>query len=137
MTKISNYYDHELNQFYDAMRLKLHIHRKKGKWEGASLDKLFTLLVEEVQELKETIEDGNQIALILEAADVANYAMIIANVAMKIAAGGHKEETVKVHSTHIFDTHTVTRVDDVPVSKFVQAPELKASSDEIKKALGR
>lgn len=157
MTKISSYYDHELNQFYDAMRLKLHIHRNKGKWEGINLETLLKLLVDEVEELRETIKDGNQIALILEAADVANYAMIIANVAMKIAAGEHTEHKkfkLSEEQKQIF-TEARERIDAVPlapsfppqlppknnISTFEElrtkhAPHVNATREEIQEAIG-
>jgi NTP pyrophosphatase (non-canonical NTP hydrolase) len=103
------------------MRYKLHVNRKKGKWEGAKISDLFKLLVKEIEELHETVQDGNQIATVLEAADVANYALMIAHVAMKMATRPEEEEeyttykgdgTDKLHISDKIDTSGVTKCQD-------------------------
>lgn len=89
MSKLTNMYDKELRAFTDAMQYKLHVNRSKGKWEGMKLEDLFTLLLKEVDELKKEIYDSepNQIAIQFEAADIANFALMIANVATRISTG--------------------------------------------------
>lgn len=89
MSKISTDYDNEVKQFTDAMRYKLHANRHKGKWEGATIENLFALLRKEVDELEAEINspNQNQMAIILEAADIGNFAMIISNIAMRMATG--------------------------------------------------
>lgn len=89
MSKIVTDYDREVQQFTDAMKYKLHANRHKGKWEGKEIKELFQLLRKEVDELESEINSAqqNQIAIILEAADIGNFAMIISNIAMRIAAG--------------------------------------------------
>lgn len=72
-----------LKRFFDAMIYKLRKHAGKGRWEAKDLDKIQELLVEEVGELAEAIQEGNQIETVLEAADVANYAMIAAAIAIE------------------------------------------------------
>lgn len=71
-------YAQELETFLEAMRYKLAKNKHKGHWEGIDIDDLLRLLDEEVQELKQAIEGENEFAIILEAADVANFAMMIA-----------------------------------------------------------
>ena len=125
MSKISTEYDKEVKSFVDAMKYKLHVNRHKGKWEGATLEGLFKKLQEEVQELKDEIDNpnANQTAILLEAADISNMALMIANVAMKIAAGEH------------FEHKEIT----IPPGPMLYDPRdefLTASQDDIKKALG-
>lgn len=90
MTKLSDSYSKEIKQFTDAMKYKLHANRHKGKWEGVDIPKLFDLLRKEVEELREEIEANprNEVAILLEAADIGNYAMMIVNLAMREAVGG-------------------------------------------------
>lgn len=89
MSGLTKIYDKPLRAFTDAMQYKLHVNRNKGKWEGAKLEDLFELLLREVGELKNEINDPNpnQVAITFEAADIANFAMMIADVATRIATG--------------------------------------------------
>jgi NTP pyrophosphatase (non-canonical NTP hydrolase) len=74
-----------LKTFFEAMVYKLHRNRHKGRWEDMDLAKAFDHLVGETGELDEAVRRGSNIEIILEAADVANFAMIIANIAIKEA----------------------------------------------------
>tara|TARA_B100000700_G_scaffold331737_1_gene467778 strand:+ start:11214 stop:11471 length:258 start_codon:yes stop_codon:yes gene_type:complete len=69
---------HEINVFAEAMELKLRRNDHKGGWEETDLDTLFIRLREEVDELQEAIERENPFEVLFEAADVANFAMMIA-----------------------------------------------------------
>lgn len=80
-------YDRDLKVFIDAMRYKLDKNSHKGKWEGLDLKKALELLRLEVTELEEAIAKGNEIEIVLEAADVANFALITSSIAIKKAAG--------------------------------------------------
>ncbi len=71
-------YNKEMKIFTDAMIHKLRLNQKKGGWENKSLPELFDKLRGEITELEEAIGGGNYIEILLEAADVANYAMMIA-----------------------------------------------------------
>lgn len=74
----------EVSIFAEAMVYKLRRNAHKGRrWEGLSNDELFDLLGREVEELKGAIKEGNRIEIILEAADVANFALMLAWNAMK------------------------------------------------------
>ena len=72
----------ELRRFVEAMVVKLRMNRHKGKWEGLDLRTILGLLRAEVDELNAAIESGNQVEMLLEAADVANFAMIAAAIAI-------------------------------------------------------
>jgi len=93
MTSTTLEYEHELKQFVDCMRYKLHKNRSKGKWEDLDLQQAIIKLKDEVDELIEATQNNNQIEIILEASDVANYAMIIANIAMQKAAGARNVQS--------------------------------------------
>lgn len=136
MTKIVNDYDKEVQQFVDAMKYKLHANRKKGKWEGATLSTLFDLLRKEVDELEAEISSTpqNQIAIILESADIGNFAMIIANVALRMATGemdaantttsnfaiqtdGKIERIVTINNPNAATMFDSDRIDDIPKAR--------------------
>lgn len=76
----------EIKQLVDAMRYKLKKNNHKGKWEEMTLAKAIELLKLEVAELEEAASRSSDIEIILEAADVSNFAMIVANLAMKRGA---------------------------------------------------
>lgn len=76
-------YEHDIRRFVDAMVYKLRIHHKKGRWEDMPIEKAQELLVGEIRELQGAVAGGNLVEILTEAADVANYAMIIASIAME------------------------------------------------------
>lgn len=76
-------YQKEFKFFMDCMSLKLKKNAHKGKWEDLDLDTTLGKLRGEVDELAEAIRCGNSIETILEAADIAVYAMIVAHIATK------------------------------------------------------
>lgn len=86
-----------LRPFVDAMRHKLASNKYKGKrnWEDDSPETLLKRLKEEIDELEEAIKGGNQIEILLEAADVGNFAMMVSNVAIALAAGGNGSDQAK------------------------------------------
>lgn len=66
--------------FGAQMEVKLRGNDHKGGWENVGAAKLFTLLLGEVEELREAVlEEHTPPRLIDEAADVANFAMMIAD----------------------------------------------------------
>ena len=81
-------YDRELKLFTDAMKYKLMANAKKGRWEEVDLPQAFELLRKEIDELEEAIARGNSIEILLESADIGNFALIISDVAMKEAING-------------------------------------------------
>lgn len=69
----------ELVAFAFAMEHKLKLNDHKGGWDEISVEDLLDLLEEEVKELREAVTEGNPYEIIFEAADVANFAMMIAH----------------------------------------------------------
>ena len=69
---------HELKVFTSIMEHKLALNDHKGGFEDGDPKALLILLEHEVAELKQSIEDGDYFEILTEAADVANFAMILA-----------------------------------------------------------
>lgn len=76
-------YREDIRRFLDAMIYKLRLNAHKGRWENDGVEDRLPKLLEEFEELKEAVEGGNMIETLLEAADVANFAMIIAAIAVE------------------------------------------------------
>jgi hypothetical protein len=65
-----------------AMRYKLAKNRAKGSWQGMPVGKMIAMLRAEVDELEESAMRSHEYQVVLEeAADVANFAMMIADLA--------------------------------------------------------
>ena len=75
-------YAHDIRRFIDAMVFKLEKNVHKGRWEDLSVQEAFQRLMDEVEELQSEI-GGNTMKIVMEAADVANFAMIIASIAIE------------------------------------------------------
>lgn len=73
----------DLQRFFDAMVYKLRRNKNKGRWEGLNLDNTFHRLEEEVSELKDALKEASTMEILMEAADVANFALIIANIGLE------------------------------------------------------
>lgn len=76
-------YKTDIARFVEAMIYKLKVHHKKGKWEDRNPKDNLGLLGKEVVELTEAVEGGNMVEIMLEAADVANFALIQASIAVE------------------------------------------------------
>jgi len=76
-------YAPDIARFVDAMVYKLGVHAKKGKWEAMPIERALELLRGEEKELTEAVARGNMVEVMLEAADVANYALIASAIAME------------------------------------------------------
>lgn len=68
----------EVQQFAWDMARKLKCNEHKGGWDELTVGELFGLLEDELAELADTIMNGTADDVIDEAADVANFAMMIA-----------------------------------------------------------
>lgn len=66
--------------FAMSMERKLDLNRHKGTWIHCTPNELLKRLKEETQELEDEIKTGNLDNVLQEAADVANFAMMIADV---------------------------------------------------------
>ncbi|QIG66089.1 nucleoside triphosphate pyrophosphohydrolase [Ochrobactrum phage vB_OspP_OH] len=73
-------YEQDIRRFVDAMCYKLGVHAKKGRWEDLPIESALELMKGEVTELEQAIDGNNTIEVLLESADVANFAMIIASI---------------------------------------------------------
>ena len=77
-------YGPDIRRFVEAMVYKLAKNAHKGKWDGKSIEESFDGLKAEVDELQVEVHGTrNMVAVMLEAADVANFALIVAAIAME------------------------------------------------------
>lgn len=76
-------YAKEIRLLFDAMVVKLVKNAHKGKWEDNTALAELVLLRDEVVELTDAVASRNAVEVLLEAADVANFALIIASCAME------------------------------------------------------
>ena len=77
----------EVIQFSRRMEAKLLKNEWKGGWRNKSPLERFRLLQIEVEELAEALSDGTPEDIINEAADVGNFAMMIADIMMQLMKG--------------------------------------------------
>lgn len=73
----------DIQRFVDAMLYKLRRNHHKGNWDTLSLAQARKDLASEVQELNKAIHHGSSAEILFEAADVANEALIVANIALQ------------------------------------------------------
>lgn len=73
----------EVEIFTLCMEEKLRRNDHKGGWEDCAMSDLFERLKAEVKELEEAINGESDVNVMFEAADVANFAMMIAWNAMR------------------------------------------------------
>lgn len=72
--------------FTDVMQHKLDMNDAKGGWENETPKDLLMCLLVECTELAEAIRDDDIDNVVWECADVANFAMMIADIARKFKA---------------------------------------------------
>lgn len=65
--------------FAKQMERKLREHDDRGGWDDERLDWLFDRLIEEVEELRVEVNRSSELYIINEAADVANFCMMLAD----------------------------------------------------------
>lgn len=76
-------YEDDLRRFFDAMVFKLRKNAQKGKWNDYTLEQAVELLDVEVLELRRAVNMDNCVEITLEAADVANFALIISAIGIE------------------------------------------------------
>lgn len=83
-------YGPDIRRFVDAMVYKLEKNAHKGRWDGLTVEQAFALLEKEVAELRAELfsDDGsfklpNMVKVLLEAGDVANFALIASAIVME------------------------------------------------------
>lgn len=77
-------YRKEIQRFVDAMIYKLRRNAHKGKWEGLNLEEAIKRTFGEVHELDDAVKRGSTSEVLMEAADVANQALIVANIGLEM-----------------------------------------------------
>lgn len=75
-------YKDDIRRFVDAMVYKLRKNAHKGRWEGMTMETGLNLLREEVKELEQALDEKNTFEICTEAADVANFALILSAMAI-------------------------------------------------------
>lgn len=81
-------YEPEIAKFFDAMVFKLRRNAHKGKWETVPMPLAMDRLDDEMSELRAAVTNGSTIEVLLEAADVANMALIVANISLEVREEG-------------------------------------------------
>lgn len=76
-------YGPQIRAFIEAMVYKLEKNAHKGKWEDMSPRDAAKWVAGEAKELEAAVAGGNSFAIILEAADVANFALMACDAAMR------------------------------------------------------
>ena len=71
--------DAALEDFATHMRHKLLLTRHREHWKEATVKFLLSRLIGETVELTDAIESGDRKSIVRECADVANFAMMIAD----------------------------------------------------------
>ena len=69
----------EVAAFAQEMERKLRANDHKEHWSALSRQRLFMRLTQERTELRRACERGDPVEILAEAADVANFAMMIAD----------------------------------------------------------
>jgi NTP pyrophosphatase (non-canonical NTP hydrolase) len=78
----------DMQRFFDAMIYKLRRNHHKGNWNTLAAEAAWADLQGEVGELGAAIRHGSSAEILMEAADVANEALIVANIALQARAPG-------------------------------------------------
>jgi hypothetical protein len=73
----------DLQRFFDAMIYKIRRNAHKGRWVDINLDMAMEALRGEVEELDTELGFGSTVEILMEAADVANWALILANISLE------------------------------------------------------
>lgn len=73
----------DLQRFVDAMIYKLVRNAHKGRWDEVSMPIAMERFDSEIQELIRQVQIGSTIETLMEAADVANMALIIAAISLE------------------------------------------------------
>ena len=76
-------YTDDIRRFIDAMIYKLGKNAHKGRWDEMTVERAIARLKEEVSELDEASGRESMTEMLLESADVANFALIVAAIAIE------------------------------------------------------
>lgn len=71
-------YEPQIEFFFSLMLMKLHTNRHKGFGGNTPLREILARLREEIIELEQELDNGDQFSAAVEAADIANFALLLA-----------------------------------------------------------
>ena len=73
----------EVKEFAEQMEQKLQANDHKGGWRNCTVEELYARLLDEVSELQSELNfpEQDSDAIIAECADIANFAMMVADIA--------------------------------------------------------
>lgn len=80
-------YKPSLIRFFDAMVFKLRRNAHKGKWEDVPMARALGMLHKESEELQAAVDNGSTMEILMEGADVANQALIVAEIGLEVRGG--------------------------------------------------
>lgn len=89
-------FEGDLRFFFDLMIRKLHMNRHKGFGENSNMQSLLAGLQREHYELLEAAMNESQFECALEAADVANFAFLIATRLFRQHVADFKDEQMEL-----------------------------------------
>jgi len=98
----------DLQRFFDAMIYKLRRNKHKGRWEDLDIPKTVERMRDEIAELEEAISEGSTVEVLFEAADVANFALITANISLEA------RDVIQPQSSHPVVRSSVADRPEVP-----------------------
>jgi NTP pyrophosphatase (non-canonical NTP hydrolase) len=104
-------YEPQLRLFVDAMIYKLAQNSHKGKWEDVNVYEMMSRLAEEMEELHESFQKRSTTEALLEAADCANFAMIIALILIKGSDDPFAARTALDQGKHFLEWAANTDID--------------------------
>lgn len=90
----------DLQRFFDAMIYKLRRNSHKGRWETLALEDAMNDLGEEFRELDFVIGTGSTSEILMEAADVANEALIVAAIALEAKNAALTPASARLQTVH-------------------------------------
>jgi len=70
-------HENDLKFMFDLMVRKLDVNRHKGWLKGVTIDTLMKGMMKEIDEVLDEVKNKNQMAAVIEAADVANFAILL------------------------------------------------------------
>lgn len=74
----------DLIRFFDAMIYKFRRNAHKGRWEDVAIGQALVETQKEMAELAAALKSGSSAEILMEAADVANWAVMLANISLEV-----------------------------------------------------
>lgn len=96
-------HENDIKFMFDLMVRKLDVNRHKGWLQGVSIDTLMSGILREIEEVKTEIINENQMSTIIEAADVANFAVLLGVFCLRQSRDEFVRDTLKDNKTIVID----------------------------------